>query len=312
MKIYWYLLAFVTLILFSFNGVWWRFLTNEEWLDVTFVVFLRLLWWILFLLFFIIFFTKKSELEKTIIKSNILKDKIFWITSVSIFFTILFFVWWVKFTSATNVSLIQSLAPIIVALLTLYFYPTQNKKLNYRKIFFVLILASIWSSLLLSDKSLLNISIWNEKYFWDFYAFCSMLSFSVFLFFNVELRKKYNKYNWIIITTLSLLIWLILCSPSLIFYYQNILWFSDTAILYLIITSFWATWLAYLSWFYAWRYLTAIVLAVLFNTVWIFTIILESYIYQNNTNTISYKLLLWMIIIISSVIYINYLSKSKK
>ena len=311
LKIYWYLLALTTLIFFSFNGVWWRFLTNEEWLDITFVVFLRFLWWFSFLLFFILFFTKKEDIKK-VKESNILKDKLFWTASISMFFTILFFVWWVKFTSATNVSLIQSLAPILVALLTLYYYPKNNKNINYRKIFFVLIIASIGSSLLLSDKSLLSLTTWWDKYFWDFYAFCSMVSFSVFLFFNVELRKKYKKYNWLIINTLSLLVWLILSSPSIIFYYENVLLMSNTATIYLIITSFGATWIAYLTWFLAWRYLSAIVLAVLFNIVWIFTIIIESYLYSDYNNPISYKLYLWMAVIISSVIYINYLSNSKK
>jgi len=48
------------------------------------------------------------------------------------------------------------MAPIIVALTTLIYYPKGSSNYNFRKIFFISVIASIGSTLLVSDNSLLN------------------------------------------------------------------------------------------------------------------------------------------------------------
>jgi ABC-type transport system involved in cytochrome c biogenesis permease subunit len=48
------------------------------------------------------------------------------------------------------------MAPIIVAITTMLYYPKKSSNYNFRKIFFVSVIASIGSSLLVSDNSLLS------------------------------------------------------------------------------------------------------------------------------------------------------------
>lgn len=312
LKTYWYLLAFITLIFLSVHWLWWRVLTTDEALNPMLVVFLRFFWGFLFLILFLPLFTKKWDFTKLFKwKNKIFKNKNFWFSSIFFFFTLITFNFATSFTSASNVVLIQSMAPIIVALTTLIYYPKGSSNYNFRKIFFISVIASIGSTLLVSDNSLLNQS-GNNKIIWDLLAFFSMIFFAFFNFFYVELRKDFDKGNWLIITSSFLFVWLILSSPILIFYYESLFTLSQTAIYFILLISAWSTWIAYFTRFLAGRYLSAITLILIFNIVWITTMVVEYLYYWKTQNEITYKLYLWAILIISSIYYINYLSNSKK
>jgi len=312
MKIYWYLLAFVTLIFLSIHWVWWRFLTTDEALNPFLVVFLRFLWWFLFLSLFLPLFTKKWDFKKLFKwKNKLFKNKNFWLSSIFFFLNLITFTFALEYTSASNTLLIESLAPIIVIIITLLYYPKESSNFNFRKIFFVSIIASIGSSLLVSDNSLLT-QWWNNKLIWDFFAFTTMILFAFFSFFYVELRKDFENANWLIITSSFLFIWLALSSPALIFYYDSLFNISQTGLIFIWLISAWSTWLAYFTRFLAGRYLSAITLILIFNIVWLTTMIFEYLFYWETQNEITYKLYLWAILIIGSIYYINYLTSNKK
>ena len=242
---------------------------------------------------------------------NCKKNKNFWLSWIFFFFTIFFFLFWMKFSSASNIVLIQSLSPILVAILILFFHP-ERSKYNYRKIFFISIVASIWSSLLVSDNSFNNNIDKNVKMIWDGMAFLSMIFFAFFSYYYVELKKEYNKWNWLIITISFLFVGLFLSIPSIFFNSINLFEISSTWYFFMCIISFWATWLAYLAWFTAWKYLSALTLVVIFNIVWLTTIITEYLFYGSIDNEITYKLYLWAFLILSSIYYMSYLNSKKE
>jgi len=311
--IIWYLLAFITLIFLSLHWVWWRFLTTNEVLNPMLVVFLRFFWWVLILLLFVPFFSSKKDFTKLFkSKNNLFKNKNLWLSSFFFFLTLVSFNFWTQLTSASNVVLIQSLAPIIVLIITLIYYP-KNHSYNFRKIFFISVIASIGSSLLVSDNSLLWDTSNNNKLLWDIIAFFAMIFFAFFNFFYVELRKDFKKENWLIITTSFLSIWLLLSIPALIIFYESLFNLSNTALIFIWLISFGSTWIAYLTRFLAWNYLSAINLILIFNIVWLTTMVVEFLFYGSSKNEITYKLYLWAILIIGSIYYIQYLSsKSNK
>lgn len=310
-KIYGFLLAFVTLIFLSVHWVGWRFLTTDEGLNPFLVVFLRFFLWFVFLIIFIPLFTKKKDFKLLFKwKNKLFKNKNFWLSSIFFFLTLFTFNSATEYTSASNVVLIQSMAPIIVAIITMLYYPKDTSNYNFRKIFFVSVIASIGSTLLVSDNSLL--SAWNHKIWWDLWAFAAMIFFAFFNFFYVELRKDFDKANWLIITSSFLFIGLILSLPALFLYYNSLFTLSQTWIFFTFLIWFGSTWLAYFTRFLAGRYLTALTLILIFNIVGLTTMIFEYLFYWTTKNEITYKLYLWAILIIGSIYYINYLTSNKK
>jgi len=308
-KIIWYTLAFIAIIFFTFHALWWRVLTTDEGINPIFVVFLRLVWGVFILILFLPFVTKKGDFKKLFNKNNnILKNKNFWISSVFLAVNLVLFVAWTEYSSASNVMLIEALSPIVVWLISFAYF--KNKNYSNRMLFFIIIFATIGTSLLFSDNSLLNSNSWSSKVFWDILAFIWMIFFAIFSFFYVELRKDFKDTNGLIITIMFLSVWMIITSPALI-YYNDLMNISETGLIFLALVSFWWTWISYLTWFLAWEYLSAIVLAMLFNLVWLTAIISEYIYYWENSNPITYKLYLWTIIILWAVPYMNYIDSKK-
>jgi len=270
--ILWYFLAIITLCFLSIHWVWWRFLTTNEWLSPLLVVFLRFFWWVIILSLFLIFFSKKSDF-KTLFYSekSLLKSKNFWLSSIFFFFTLISFNFWTKLTSASDVILIQSLAPIIVLILTVIYYPKKSKNYNFKTIFFITVIASIGSSLLLSDHSLIAKNSLDTKIYWDIISFFAMAFFAFFNFYYVELRKEFENSNWLIITASFLFVWLILSIPFLLIYYNQLFDISEKWIIFIMLISFGSTWIAYLTRFLAGKYLSAVTLILMFNIVWFTT-----------------------------------------
>jgi len=309
-KIIWYTLAFIALSFFSIHSVWLRYLSTDEWLNPFFLVFLRFLWWVLFLSIFIPFISKRNDFIKLFKKEkNILKNKNFWLSSIFLFLNLILFIFWTKLSSASNVMLIESLSTIIVWILTVAYY--WKKNYSYRTIFYITLVATIGTSMLFSDNSLLSSNSWNNKILGDIFAFIAMIFFAIFSFFYVELRRDFKEANWLLITILFLSVWLILSSPSVLFFYNDIFNISITGAIFIMLVSFGSTWIAYLTWFLAGRYLSAIMLAILFNIVWISTIFVEYLFYWENSTPITYKLYLWTIIILWAVSYMNYIDSKK-
>ncbi len=311
MKIYGFILAFIAIFFFSFSALWARFLTTDEALNPVFLVFLRYIGGILGLLLFLPFVIKKKEIKEIFSKKrNILKNKNFWLSSIFLFLNLVFFIAGTKLSSASNVMLIEALSPIIVGLISLIYFWNKIGK-SYKTIFYLLLFSTIGSSLLFSDNSFIWDGIWKSKSVGDAFAFIWMIFFAIFSFFYVELRKDFKDVNGVIITLLFLLVGAILSFPSIFFFYRSFFEMTTNWYLVLALVSFGSTGIAYLTWFLAWKYLSAILLAMLFNLVGIITILYEHITYGQIHNDITYKLILWAIIVLWVASYANYLDTKK-
>ena len=314
MKIYGYIFAAITITFLTFNWLGGRFLTTDQWLNAFLVVFLRFWGGVLFLLLLLPFFSKKKEISDIFFgKIPLLKNKTFWIASVALFFTLVFFIWWTQFSTWANTVLIQSLTPIIVALLTVWLHPQAKTEFSFRKIIFIVVGASVGSTLLLSDTSLLSVNGGDLKLYGDISAFISMIFFAIFTFFYVDLKRQYEWFNGLVITVAFLWIGLVLSSPAVILYYESLSNLTSTWIIFALLISIGSTGIAYLTWFYAWKYLNALMLSLLFNIVAVTTIIVEMLFYWSTAHEITYKLIFGWVLILVSAWYINFLqSKGRK
>ncbi len=314
MKIYGYILGLITITLLTYAGPASRVLTVEDWINPVFLVFLRFFWGIIFLLIFLPFVVKLKEFKKVFKKeSSILKNKNFWLSSLFFVMTLLCFSWGTYFSSASNVVLIESLSPVIVWIMSFYYFGKSTGSKNYKKMFYVLIFSTVGVSFLLSDNSFLQ--QWGNKHklLWDFLAFWVAICFAVFSFFYVELQKDFKKVNGLIITILFLSVWCILTLPTIFIYWSELLSVKASTLASIWLLSAWSTWLAYLLWFLAWRYLSAIMLAMLYNIIWISTVFAEYLYYGEEYHSMTYKLLFWTFMILAAVSYMNYItSKMEK
>ena len=312
MKILGFLFAFITLSIFSIDTVAMKILLTDTEISSVWLSFLRYFLASLFLgIIYIIFFyiKDKKNVKILLFKKNILKDKIFWWTILSMLFSITLFHYGLEFTSASNSVLIQTLSPVILMLLILFFFPHQlSKNLKTRKIFIIVITASLWSSVLLSGSIL---DFWlSSKIYGDIVQFLSMILFWAFLLFNSELRNKYKNYNPIFITSLLFTCASFILLPFWFSYLITILDLSVYHLLLLLFVSIWSTAIAYLSWFLAAKYISSLTLGLLINIIWVTTVFFEYYIYKDSS-LIGGNIILWWLIIIWVSIYIEYLNSKK-
>ena len=122
---------------------------------------------------------------------------------------------------------------------------------------------------------------------------------------------QYLKNNFILlITSFTLLLWWIITLPFFIYSYWSLFPLTEIKINLILLISIWSTWIAFLCRFLAAKYFSAILLAFLTNIIWVTTIIVEYYVF-NEVREITYKLVIWALLIILWSIYINVVSYEK-
>lgn len=310
--IIWFILALVAILFWSIHSIAIRYMINDLGMSSMALLFLRYFTWTLFLVVLVLFITKKKEVKEIFNKNNnILKNKNFWITSLSIFATSLFLHLSLKYTSASIWMILLTMSPTLVVLYTMKFFQYKLKKyISIRKIFFTVLITSIWSALLINDYSFIKTNPWNYKHLWDFLAALAAISWALFDIYIVELRKDYKKTNGLIITSMYLWVWAIISLPIWLFFINTIFPLNMIKVWLIWLIWFWATWIAYLLRFLAARYLNAIILSILANILWVTTVISEYIVYWNS-NPITINLIIWWLMIVFSTIYITYLTSKK-
>jgi len=304
-----YLYLLIAIILFSIHSVAMRYLIIDLEMSAWLVFFLRFfIWWLFLAIIASIFFWKKDYKKIINKKTNILKDKIFWINSISLFFTSFLFILALKFTSASNWMLLATMSPVLVVIFSMIFIKNSNiTRSQNRKIFFIAVITAIGSSLLFNDYSFNQNKL---KLLWDTLAFLSAIALAITDIYNVELRRKYSKCNWVHITSLTLLVTWIISIPFLLLYYDNLFPLTNIKLYLIILISIFSTWIGYLLWFIIAKRFSAIFLSVITNILWITTIFSEYLIY-NRVEPITINLIIGSLLIISWWIYIHQITTKK-
>lgn len=307
-KMKWYIYAFISIALWSIHAVIIRYLVSDYWMSPFLIGFLRFFLWWIFLIFISIIFYKFSpkKLKKDL--TIILKEKTLWLSSIFLFLNFLVFHLGLKYTFASNGIIIEALSPALVIILTLLFFSNRIKKdfSVIRKMFFVTFFATVWIALLINNTwTTLNSEY---KAIWDLLAFLAMIFFAFFIIFNSALRNKLNDINWILITWVWLTIGALFMFLFTIWDFNELNNLDQKQVYLILLLCIWSTWILYLSWFMAARYINHITLSILVNIIWITTIITEFIIYKDNW-LIWWKLILWTIIILWASVYTELLNK---
>jgi len=306
-KVKGYFLAFITLFFWSIDTVAIRYLTFDIGISANFIAFSRLFLWWMFLLSIWILFLKK-DLIKLVKKENILKNKLFLFSAFFLFLNFFFFHIWLKYTLASDSVILETFSPVFAMLIVLLIFPERvwEKFSVIKKIFFAILIWSIWSSMVIYNSPVIPWVEYTEKFFGDILQVLWMIFFAFFMVYNSELRKTTTS-SWILITWLLLTISSILMFPFAISWIDSIVLLNQETILLILLISVWSTWIAYFTWFLASKYLNIITLVILFNIISITTIIIESIFYQN-VDIVSWKLTLWLMFILVASIYIEVLN----
>ena len=315
-KIKWYLLAFISIVFFSVHAVTIRHLVFDNGMDPVLIAFLRLFIWWLFLLIILLIFFDKSKFLQLLNDKKLYNNKHVFYSVIFLSLNFIAFHIWLKYTLASDSILLETLAPVLVVLITIFLFWQQYYNLQQlKKIFLVVIIASVWSSLLIANNPNIIWTDYSNKIFWDLLEFLAMIFFAFFLVFFSQLRKSLPKENGLYLTTIVLLLSALLILPlSLLSFSQT--WINtfelldSESIILILLISIWSTWILYLCWFLASNYLNVITLAILFNITWLTTIIVEHIVYPE-INLISWKLIVWWVLIIFASIYIEYLNTQR-
>lgn len=309
-KLLGYILALVAVFFWSLHALSIRHLVVYEEVSPFLLVFFRFFFWWLFLMLFCLAFVNKTDLKR-FSDDKIFKDKFFILSVVFLVFTFIAFHGWLEYTFASDGMLLQSFYTVFVFIITLALFSHRLwEASNLRKLLIIIIAWSIWSSLILTNPP----SEWMDrawKTLWDILELISTVFLASYTVFNSELRKKFHSHNWLLITTAFLSVAAIVSLPFFIFNIDSLFPINNTKVLLIALISFWSTWIAYLLWFYAFKYLSAISMAIIFNITWIMTVIFEYLIYKHSS-LVSWKLILWWILILASSIYIEYLNNKSK
>ena len=311
-KIIWFTLASIALFFWSVHSISIRYMINELWMSSMSVLFLRYFVWTIFLTFFMLIIVKKKEIKNVFRwKNNILKNKNFWFTSLSLITASILLHLSLKYTSASIWMILLTMSPTLVVLYTMMFFKEKlNKYISIRKIFFTVLITSIGSALLINDYSFVKEDGSNYKMIWDLFAAIATIARSLFNIYIVELRKDYKNYNWLLITTLYLGVWAIISLPIWIYFFNTILPLTIEKSLLILLVWAWSIWIAYFTRFLSSKYLNSIILSILWNILWVTTIISEYIIYWR-TNPMTINLVIWGLMIIFSTIYITHLTNKK-
>lgn len=310
------LLLFVPIFFWSTHAVSMRYLIWEYDISPTLLTFYRALLGSAFILgvYFLSVIWKKWSVKKDFWElKKVFHDRVVWIVMWAFFLNLLTFNFGLKYTFATNTILIESLFPMIVFFLSLFFYKEYldtNRK-NIRKVFILLIIASIWVWLLVMNQSA-EIPNSALKLFWDFMAFLSMIGLALFVMFNYILRKKYESVNGVLLTGTILGSAALICLPFILWEIWDFLAYNMEQILLIIYLGVWCVWLAFVFLFYVPRYLNHMAISVFLNIIWVTTLVFEYMIFKDSA-ILSINMLLWALLIVGAWMYIEYLnSKSEK
>lgn len=235
-------------------------------------------------------------LSKTIVKKEpyprIRYSLFFWIIALSLTINFVFFHKGLEFTIASDAILLEAFSPIMVLIIVMFFIPKRLEHLMNQpglihKIFGVVILGSIGSSLLLINDPKHLVTSYNLKFIGDILEFLAMLAWALVLLGMHEYQKREHTSNIIAATSQFLFCAAILIAPFVS--WSQVSTLSQNHWFWIGVLGVFSTAGAYLLWHIASKYLDVLPLITLFNLASIFTVITESLVLGL---TISWKLFL--------------------
>ena len=305
----WYLAGVWVVIVYWVNPVLTKFFLEEYWIDTLVTNFLRLLiWWI------IIFISAKVMLRS-------MRNK--WVKTEKFLFEKKFFIalWWymayhllsytsLRYTSATNVELINAFTPVWLVIIALFLSPMiiARFRRNARLVFIIVLFGAVWSSLILNVWSGSH-TFWSLQTLWVWLAFLAMLWYALFSLKISEYKENKN------LLSVQVLYRLLLISAVAILPFALFTWFNSILLLSfnqtLLLVSFLAIswWLSALLWMIAARNLNVLSFILLHNFTPLVTIWLEMYLLGFE---LSWRILVWGLLIIWASISIEYLTNKQE
>ncbi len=307
------LIILVPIIFWSTHAVSMRYLMSTYDISPMLLTFYRSILWAIFIFIVYLFLNiKKNNIKVDFLNlKKVFHDKVVWILMWAFFLNLITFNFWLKYTFASNTILIESLFPMLVFFLSLFWYkeylPTNRK--NLRKVFTLLIIASIWVWLLVMNQSA-EIPNTKMKLFGDFMAFLSMIWLALYVMFNYVLRKKYNDISGVLLTSIILMSAAVLSFPFIMWDFFDFLTYNNEQILLILYLWIGCVWLAFVFLFYVPRYLNHMTISVFLNIIWVTTLIFE-YMMFKDSSLMTMNMILWALLIVGSWIYIEYLNSKK-
>jgi len=198
-----------------------------------------------------------------------------------------------NYTSGSHAILIETFAPVFVLLLGLILLPNRFRSLyksnKLKSLFFIIILGSIGSSLILLDKE----SLMSDHFATgDALVAASTIFFAIFFLTTAEIRKR-DTINSIQLMILSFIGVGLILLPFINI--GNLMILNQMQWILIAIIAIFGTALPFILWNFASLHLKIIPLSVVFNFTAIFTIILESSFLDLN---ITWNIILATIIIL--------------
>lgn len=223
---------------------------------------------------------------------SIVYSKLFWMISVSLAVNFILFQLGLKFTIASDAVLLEAFAPVMVLILAMIFFRSRVAHLvrsgeTIQRVFNLVIIGSIGSSLLLINdpKDILSA---NENKLWgDLIEFLGMFAWALFLIGIHEYHDRYKNLSPLAVSVNIFIVGALILLPFT--EVRQIMQLNGEQWLWLGFLGIFSTGIAYVLWHEASKRLDILPLMTIFNLVSIFTILTESIVLRL---TLSWKLLL--------------------
>ncbi len=251
-------------------------------------------------------FKKQSPFEK------IPYGKFFWLAVCGLAINFFLFHVGLKFTIASDAILLESLSPVIVLLLIIFFLPERVSHLQkegsmLRKILFIFLAGAVGTSLLLINDPRDLLIRHDLKLRGDLLEFSAMFFFALFMLGSHEFQNRNQHISPIKITSHFFFFTGLFLAPFVPWNFLSAL--TATQWIWILVLSIFSTSASYLLWQTATKYLNILPLVILFSLSSVFTVLIESLVFQLE---LSFKLVLGAILVLSASIATQIISERKK
>lgn len=209
--------------------------------------------------------------------------KFFWLAALALGLNFIFFHQGLNYTIASNAILLETFSSVMVLLLLLIFFPEKIRKFQTQRplltrLFFLVLLGSIGSALLIVYTPQDNTPELKMKTLGDLLEFVAMIFFALFFIGSSEHRKENSSANPLETSSRFLFVAGCLVSVLLPFSlsFENITAVTPEQWGLILLIGIFSTGVTYTLWYHASKYLDVVSLALMFNLSSVFTVLWES------------------------------------
>lgn len=280
-----YICAFLAAFFLGFHSIIIRYLELQQ-VNPYLIITSRLFIGAFFLTIFV-FMQRLWKREKMFQPGKFRYGKFFWIAAVGLGLNFIFFHQGLNYTIASNAILLETFSSVMVLLLILVFFPEkaknfQSKRPLLTRLFFLVILGSIGSTLLIVHTPEDIVPQHNMKMLGDLLEFVAMLFFALFFIGSSEHRKENSEANPLETSRRFLFVAGCMVAVLLPFSisFESIARMTLEQWLFILLIGILSTGITYTLWYHASKYLNVVSLALMFNLSSVFTVLWESVFFK--------------------------------